>query len=162
MTFCVSTGDVLPVKSALPPYTAVIEWLPTVRVEVVNFALPALSVRAPSTVAPFLKVTLPVGIPVVDECTVVVNVTAAPKTDGFFEDTSVVVVAAFVTACVIAGDVLAVKFVLPPYTAVIECDPTASVDVVNVALPATSEREPRTVAPSLNVTLPVGIPVVDE
>ena len=32
-------------------------------------------------------------------------------------------------------DVLVVSFVLPPYTAVIQCLPTASAEVVNVALP---------------------------
>ena len=49
---------------------------------------------------------------------------------------------------------------MPLYTAVIECFPTASVDVVNVALPLLSVRVPNTVMPSLNVTVPVGVAVV--
>ncbi len=41
----------------------------------------------------------------------------------------------------------------------IECDPAASFVVANVAFPALfSEVVLRTVAPSLNVTLPVGVP----
>ena len=50
---------------------------------------------------------------------------------------------------------LPVRSASPPYTAVIECFPTASVDVVNVALPLLSVRVANTVAPSLNVTVPV-------
>ena len=49
---------------------------------------------------------------------------------------------------------------MPPYTAVIEWFPTASVDVVNVALPLLSVRVANTVAPSLNVTVPVGVAAV--
>jgi hypothetical protein len=36
--------------------------------------------------------------------------------------------------------------------------PTVSVDVVNVALPADKVAVPRVVAPSRNVTVPVGVP----
>ena len=55
---------------------------------------------------------------------------------------------------------LPAKSALPPYTAVIECFPSASVDVVSVALPLLSVFVPNTVVPSLNVTDPVGVPVV--
>ena len=37
----------------------------------------------------------------------------------------------------------------------IECDPTASVEVLNVVLPPLSVPVPRVVVPSLNVTVPV-------
>lgn len=42
----------------------------------------------------------------------------------------------------------------------IECDPTARVDVVSIALPPLSVPVPRAVVPSLNVTVPVGVPDV--
>jgi hypothetical protein len=40
-----------------------------------------------------------------------------------------------------------------------ECEPTASADVLNVAEPALSAPLPKVVAPSLNVTVPVAVPV---
>jgi hypothetical protein len=45
--------------------------------------------------------------------------------------------------------------VLPPYAAVIEWDPTARVDVVNVAFALAIVPVPSVVVPSLNVTVPV-------
>ena len=78
MTFCVKTGEVLPVKFASPPYTAVIECDPTASVDVVNVALPLLSVPVPSTMALSLNVTDPVGVPVVNDFTVAVKVTGFP------------------------------------------------------------------------------------
>jgi len=41
---------------------------------------------------------------------------------------------------------------------VIECDPTANVLVVNVAVPPESVPVPSVVVPSRNVTAPVGVP----
>ena len=38
------------------------EWLPTAKAEVENFAFPLLSVPVPNTVVPFLNVTVP-GVP---------------------------------------------------------------------------------------------------
>jgi hypothetical protein len=49
---------------------------------VLNVALPLLSVPEPSVIVPFLKVTLPVGVPPT-EVTVAVKVTAAPNVEGF-------------------------------------------------------------------------------
>ena len=48
--------------------------------------------------------------------------------------------------------------VSPLYTAVILCEATDSDDVLNVAVLELSEPVPRIVAPSLNVTVPVGLP----
>src|SRR5438067_8978748 len=60
-----------------------------------------------------------------------------------------------------AADVLGAKLASPPYAAMIECDPTASVEVANVATPkAFSASDPSAVAPSLNITLPVGVPAL--
>jgi len=50
--------------------------------------------------------------------------------DGFNEEVSVTVGVALLTACVSADDVLLLSLVSPPYAAVIECDPTASVEVL--------------------------------
>ena len=76
-TVCIRTGDVLPLKSSLPPYTAVFECTPRARVEVVNAASPSLTVAVPSVTEPFLKVTVPVGAPEVVGLTLAVNVTAS-------------------------------------------------------------------------------------
>jgi hypothetical protein len=110
LTVCVKTGDVLPVKFASPPYTAVIECDPTASVDVVNAALPLLSAPVPSLVVPSLNVTDPVGVPVVDDCTIAVKVTGLPFFEELSEELTVLDVAAFVTVCVSTAEVLPVKF----------------------------------------------------
>ena len=54
-----------------------------------------------------------------------------------------------------ADDVLDWSLALPAETAVIECDPTASVEMLNVACPPAIVPVPSVVVPSLNVTEPV-------
>ena len=76
------------------------------------------------------------------------------------EEVSVVVVLAWWTVCNTLLDVLAVKFVSPPYTAVIVCVATVSALVGNVALPLLRVPTPIDVLPSLKVTVPVGVPAV--
>ena len=66
------------------------------------------------------------------------------------------------TACVKTGEMLPVKFPLPGYTAVIECEPAASAEVVKVAWPLFNKWVPRVVPPSLKVTLPAGTPVPED
>ena len=79
---------------------------PNPNVDVVKVATPPLMVEAPSVIVPSLKVTVPVGVPVVDELTVAVNVTACPTLEGFAEDIRTVLVPAgwtisvTVTVCV--------------------------------------------------------------
>jgi len=104
-TVCVSTGDVLVLKFVSPLYTAVIEWLPRASDDVVKLAFPLLSVPDPITVVPSLKVTVPVGVPVVEDETIAVNVTGWPKVDGFCDDVTVVVVLALFTVCFRIADV---------------------------------------------------------
>src|SRR5439155_2654305 len=90
--------------------------------------------------------------------TVAVNVTDCPNTDGLAEELADVVVPYF-TVCVSLGDVLALKFASPPYDALIEWEPTASVLVTNVAWPEPFRVPvPRVLEPSLKVTVPVGVP----
>ncbi len=87
-----------------------------------------------------------------------VKVTDWPKTEGFTDDVSVVVVADWPTTCVKTGDVLVVKLPSPLYTAVIECEATDRFDVVNVATPPASVPAPMRVAPLKNEAAPVAVP----
>ena len=89
------------------------EWEPVVRVDVVKAALPLVSATVPIITVPFLKVAEPVGVPVVEDFTVAVKVTAVPCFAGFSDETTVVEVAALLVTKVRTGDVLPVKFTLP-------------------------------------------------
>ena len=63
------------------------------------------------------------------------------------------------TTCISTVDTLPKKSASPPYEAVMLCDPEVRAFVVKVATPAFKVSVPRTVAPLLNVTVPVGTPV---
>ena len=65
----------------------------------------ALRVAVPNTFPPFLKVTVPTGVPPA-EVTCTVKVTLWCHDDGFTEDVTVEVVAALCTTCESAGEVL--------------------------------------------------------
>src|SRR5438105_12216692 len=117
-------------------------WLVTLRPAVVKVAWPAaVTVPVPKVLAPSLNVTVPLGVFELEALgvTVAVNVTAWPNSAGLGEAASVVVVAMAdggeVTVCVSAAEVLPLKFVSPPYTAVIEWLATVRLLVVNVACP---------------------------
>ena len=58
--------------------------------------------------------TVPVGVPVTGEVTEAVKVTAAPRFDGLFDETTEVELAALFTVCVRTGEVLPAKFASPP------------------------------------------------
>jgi hypothetical protein len=156
-------AEVLLAKFALPVYLAVIECVPTVSVEVVKLATAALfSVPVPSVAVPSRKVTIPVGVPELVDVIVAVNVSGLPLDAEAAEATMVAVVAAAATevmVSVIAAEVLLAEFALPAYLPVIECVPTASVEVVKVATPLLfSVPVPSAVVPSRKVTVPVGVP----
>jgi hypothetical protein len=130
---------------------------PTDSEGVMNTAVPnAFNGDDPRTVLPSLKVTVPAGIPPVDEITVAVKVTACPTDEGLTEDVSVVVVVACVTVCERADDELPRKLVSPPYSAVMAWVPVERLDVLKAACPD-ELRVPVPIGapPSLNVTLPV-------
>src|SRR5437773_1866632 len=137
---------------------------PTLSEDVAQLARPWLRVRLLQlvmAVPPSRKVTLPAGVPAPGllAVTVAVKVTDCPDTDGLAEELTSVVVVAFFTVWVSVLEVLPLKVALPPYDAVIGCEPTASVLVTNVAWPeAFRVPVPRVVGPSLNVTVPVGVP----
>jgi hypothetical protein len=88
--------------------------------------------------------------------TVAVNVTGCPAWLGLSDDASATVLPAMVTVCVRGAEVLAMLLASPPYSAVIECAAALSDDVVKLAVPPLTGSVPSTVAPSLNVTVPVG------
>jgi hypothetical protein len=101
---------------------------------------------------------MPVGVVATDEVTFAVKITDAPRLDGLFDEATEIELPALFTVCVKIGEAPPVKFASPPYTAVIECTPPASPEVVTVAVPPLSVPVPNTVVPSLNVTVPVGVP----
>src|SRR5438105_8082918 len=116
----------------------VIASVPTASADVVRVALPLpFSVPVPRTLAPFMKGAVPVGGPAAGATadTGAVKVTDWPKTDGLTKEASDVLLDAVVTVCLRIGEVLPVKFVSPAYETVIGWTATASVEVVNVALP---------------------------
>lgn len=140
-----------------------IECEPTASAEVVKVVQPALfNVPVPSVVAPSMKISVPVGVPVAgaSTLTVPVKVTDCPHTDGFTVAETAALMEPLLRVWVKTGEVLPVKKPSPLYTAVIECEPTTRLDVLNVANPeALKVLVPRVVAPSLKATVPVGVPV---
>jgi len=79
-TTWLNPADVLPLKSALPPYTAVINVVPTGMAVVANVAVwvVVLIAAVPSVVVPFLKVTVPLTDVANAGTTVAVKITGLP------------------------------------------------------------------------------------
>ncbi len=89
LTFCVNTGEVEPLKSALPAYTAVMLWLPRAKPEVDTLAwLLPFMLAVPKLLAPSKNCTVPVAAGVM----VAVKVTELPTVDGFALELTAVVV----------------------------------------------------------------------
>ena len=86
---------------------------PAGKVVTASLALPPASVAVPSVVDPNVKVMVPVGV-AYDDVTVAVNVTDLPWIEGFFEEATVVVVAAWVTDWFKGADVLLRDDASPP------------------------------------------------
>ena len=82
---------------------------PADRVEIVKAALPLVSVTVANIVVPSLKVAEPVGVPVVEDFTVAVNVTALPLFEGFSEETTAVDEAALLVTKFSTAEVPPVK-----------------------------------------------------
>jgi hypothetical protein len=123
-------------------------------------ATPELSGPVPKVVEPSLNVTVPVGVPAPGEVTetVAVNVTVCPNTEGLADEETEVEVEAWLTTSDNAEEVLPLKLVSAPYTAVILCVAADRDDVLKVAVPELSVPVPRVVAPSLKVIVPDGVP----
>src|SRR5947208_16561599 len=110
---------------------------PTLSEDVAQLARPWLRVRLLQlvmAVPPSWKVTFPAGVPAPGllAVTVAVKVTDCLNTDGLTEELTHVVVPYFIVGVVLA-DVLPVKFVAPPYDALVGGGPTASSVVSSVA-----------------------------
>jgi len=100
---------VLPRLHVLPAYTAVIECDPLVlNTMPANVAFPLLSAIVCKTVAPSFNVTEPVGValPGASVATVTLNTMGIPTGDGFGKAVNIVAVAALLTVCVRATEVL--------------------------------------------------------
>src|ERR1043166_2233161 len=104
--------------------------------------------------------TEPVGVPAPGgtALTVAVKVTDWPKTEGLAEEAREVVLLAWPTVWVTIPEVFVLKFPSPLYTAVRECEPTESEALVELTCPALRVLGEKAVAPSLKVTVPVGVP----
>jgi hypothetical protein len=89
---------------------------------------------------------------------VAVKVTDWPKTEGLADEVTVVVVLAWLTVWVKAGDVLGLKLVLPLEAAVSVWLPADSVVVLNVAVPLVRGTAGWAVPSRVKTTLPVGVP----
>lgn len=112
---------------------------------------PAPTAPVPNMFDPSKKVTIPVMVPAAVELTVAVNMTDCPATAGFADGITVVMVGAVVvepTTWLRIVEVLLLKFVLPLYFAVIECDPAPSVVVVNAPAPFATPPVPSKFGPS--------------
>ena len=75
---------------------------------------------------------------------------------------TLVAVAACVTLCEMAADVLAAKLESPLYFAVMECEPSEREASVSCAELPERFAEPREELPSKKVTLPVGEPGAED
>lgn len=87
--------EVLAEKLLSPPYCAVTECVAVLSEVVEKVATPFVpTAPVPSVVAPSRNVVFPVIVPAVVDVVVAVNVTDWPFVEGFFEETTTVVVAA--------------------------------------------------------------------
>lgn len=128
-------------------------------------AWPPLRLPVPKVVAPSLNVTVPEGVPLPGDVaeTVAVNVTDCPETEGLWSEVTPVVVSALFTVCETAGEfVLPLKLLLPANSAVIEWEPTLNELLESVATLPLNVPVPKVVAPSLNVTDPLTVPLPGE
>jgi hypothetical protein len=133
--------------------------------------VPATSMLVPRDVPLSRKFTLPVGVPP-EPLTTAVIVTGWPTTvEGSGEAESRMNVGAVVglvmglepgfTTCDTTVDVLVPKLAVARYWAVMEWVAAVSDDVPNIARPLVSGTVPSELAPSKNVTLPVGVAPVE-
>ena len=157
--------ELLPACVASPAYDAVMAWPPTASAEVVQVAVPPESAAAPQpaiALEPSRNATVPAGVPL-EADTVAVKVTAWPKALEAGPVT-VVVVETVPTLCSTAPEALAAWFALALYDAVIECAPSASDEMVQLATPedsACAAQLPIGVPLSLKVTVPAGVPAAE-
>ena len=106
----------LPSELPLPPYTAMMEWLPLFKFEIESVAWPeAFKDLEPSVLLPSLNATEPVGtaVPGAVTTTVAVKVTDWLWFDGLSEEVTEVAVESLFTVWIRGEDVLPPKLELP-------------------------------------------------
>jgi hypothetical protein len=123
---------------------------------VLKVAWPLLSEAGMALPPSTAKLTVPVGVPE-DAETTAVKVTSWPKTLGFAEEVSVIVVPGALTDSVNEAPLAALKLLSPLYEARMASCPTGKVEVVKLAWPPLSVRTSGVPA-AVTVTLPVGVP----
>ena len=112
--------------------------VPTGKLATVKLASPLSSAAVPSTTLPLRKVTLPLGISPLLDCTLALNVTLAPCAALAVLLLSVVTVLPWLTVSASTPELQAALLRSPAYTAVRLSVPTARLPAVvaNVATPA--------------------------
>src|SRR5277367_1861022 len=141
------------------------ECVPVESVAVLNCADLPVNVAGPMTICESRNVMLPVGatVPAAD-ATFAVNVTLLPAVICVADRDKDVLVLTFAGAETVTATIAeleAEKFESPEYAATIVCEPVDSVEVEKVAVPEARVAVPSELAPSLNVTVPVGVPLAD-
>src|ERR1041384_2227479 len=127
--------------------------------KLVVLALVALPLDNVTAVPKFTPLVWNWMVPGATAPTVAVKLTDWRNTDGFADEVTPVVVSALLTVWVTLVEVLVAYWKSPPYTALIVWLPTDSDELVRVACPdPSSVPVPSVAAPSLNVTVPVGVP----
>ena len=121
VTVSEAAADVLARKLEFPIYRAVRLYVPAGRDAMDSVAMPEeLTLADPSTVDPFMKLTVPDSDAVPLALTVATRFSVCPTVTGFGDATRLVVVVAVeaVTVTEAAADVLATKLAVPEYWAV--------------------------------------------
>jgi hypothetical protein len=147
----------------LPAYRAVRLYVPAGRDAMVSVATPEVfTLPDPSTVDPFMKLTVPDSEAVPLALTVATRLRFCPTVTGFGDATRLVIVAAVdvVTVTEAAADVLARKLELPIYRAVRLYVPAGRDAIDSVATPEEfTLPDPSTVDPFMKLTVPDSEPV---
>lgn len=159
-TTSVNVPLALAATSTVPLYDAVSAWEPTARLERLTVAVPLLSDAVAMRAPPSRNTTVPVGTPTPD-VTVAVYVMVVPNVVGFALAVNAVVLDAGLTTWVSGELVLGANVPLPAYAAESVWEPPPSVETLRVATPLVTVAEPSEFAPSVNVTVPVGVPAAE-
>jgi hypothetical protein len=89
------------------------DFVPAELKTLLKIARPSVSLTLPMIVAPFLNVTVPVGVPLYCGTMVAAKVTDNPTVRGFTDETNIVLVVARFTNWYSGGEVLPAKVVSP-------------------------------------------------
>lgn len=168
-TTWLSAEEVLARYTPLPEYSAVIECVPALRLELEHCAWPEASTMPEQiAVVPSLKVTVPVAVPPLP-VTVAVKVTDCPDVDGLVPETSAVVLvscAVKVAVTVVAALMVTVQPpapLQPPPDQPVKAEPVVAAAVSVIAEPEVTLVEhvaPQLIPAGDDVTVPVPVPAL--